>query len=165
MHILVYAGEQEKDSIYRMKPKPKRIHCRPAVDPRDHAKSLNIKARYLKKLALAFLSEFVTELETFGTDQNPLAEDRLSLRDEVRRFEIDLIKCALQQAGGSQTRAATLLGVKTTTLNSKIKLYRLQPALFRRTTKSELSVFVVSNRSRPMLANAIAEESGATGLN
>src|SRR6266581_2000456 len=164
MHILVYAGEQEKDSIYRMKPKPKRIHCRPAVDPRDHAKSLNIKARYLKKLALAFLSEFVTELETFGTDQNPLAEDRLSLRDEVRRFEIDLIKCALQQAGGSQTRAATLLGVKTTTLNSKIKLYRLQTKLFRCVAEDESPLLSASTRPRPIMAGVIPEDPRARSV-
>lgn len=43
----------------------------------------------------------------------------------VRRFEISLIKRALQLSGGSQTQAARLLKVKMTTLNSKIKRYRI----------------------------------------
>ena len=45
--------------------------------------------------------------------------------DEVRRFEIILIERALLHSGGSQVRAASLLGLKTTTLNSKIKSYNI----------------------------------------
>ena len=41
--------------------------------------------------------------------------------DEVKRFEIDLIRRALEQTGGHQSRAARLLGLNATTLNSKIK--------------------------------------------
>jgi len=41
--------------------------------------------------------------------------------DEVKRFEIDLILRALEQTGGHQSRAARLLGLNATTLNSKIK--------------------------------------------
>ena len=37
--------------------------------------------------------------------------------DEVRRFEIDLIRRALDQTGGHQSRAARLLGMNATTLN------------------------------------------------
>jgi DNA-binding NtrC family response regulator len=40
---------------------------------------------------------------------------------KVRRFEIDLIRRALDQTGGHQSRAARLLGLNATTLNSKIK--------------------------------------------
>jgi len=46
--------------------------------------------------------------------------------DEVRRFEIDLIRRALDQTGGHQSRAARLLGMNATTLNSKIKTYNIQ---------------------------------------
>ena len=42
--------------------------------------------------------------------------------DEVRQFEVSLIRTALGRAG-SQTRAAKLLGLKPTTLNAKIKRY------------------------------------------
>jgi len=47
--------------------------------------------------------------------------------DEVRRFEIDLIRRALDQTGGHQSRAARLLGLNATTLNSKIKSYNILP--------------------------------------
>ena len=46
--------------------------------------------------------------------------------DEVRRFETGLIRLALDQTGGHQARAAQLLHIKPTTLNSKIKLYSIQ---------------------------------------
>jgi DNA-binding NtrC family response regulator len=46
--------------------------------------------------------------------------------DEVKRFEVDLIRRALDQTGGHQSRAARLLGMNATTLNSKIKTYNIQ---------------------------------------
>jgi DNA-binding NtrC family response regulator len=46
--------------------------------------------------------------------------------DEVKKFEIDLIRRALNQTGGHQSRAARLLGLNATTLNSKIKNYNIQ---------------------------------------
>ncbi len=45
--------------------------------------------------------------------------------NEVRRFETDLIRRALDQTGGHQSRAARLLGLNATTLNSKIKSYNI----------------------------------------
>jgi len=45
--------------------------------------------------------------------------------DEVKKFGIDLIRRALDQTGGHQSRAARLLGLNATTLNSKIKTYNL----------------------------------------
>jgi len=49
--------------------------------------------------------------------------------DEVRRFEIDLIRRALDQTGGHQSRAARLPGLNATTLNSKIKTYNIPARL------------------------------------
>jgi len=49
----------------------------------------------------------------------------INFYDQVRRFEIDLIKRALEQTGGHQSRAARLLGMNATTLNSKIKTYNI----------------------------------------
>lgn len=40
---------------------------------------------------------------------------------EIELYEIELIKRALQRCGGSQRRAAELLGLNPTTLNAKIK--------------------------------------------
>jgi len=46
--------------------------------------------------------------------------------DEVQRFETHLIKMALNETGGNQAKAARLLGIKATTLNSKIKLFSIE---------------------------------------
>jgi len=52
------------------------------------------------------------------------------LNDEVRQFEMNLIRTALGRTAGSQTRAAKLLGLKLTTLNAKIKRYQIMPTGF-----------------------------------
>ena len=44
---------------------------------------------------------------------------------EVTEFEIELIRQALVCTKGNQRAAARLLGLKTTTLNSKVKTYNL----------------------------------------
>ncbi|MGH9833235.1 MAG: sigma-54 interaction domain-containing protein, partial [Blastocatellia bacterium] len=50
----------------------------------------------------------------------------ISFYDEVSRFEIELIRRALELTGGHQSRAAKLLGMNNTTLNSKIKVYNIK---------------------------------------
>jgi transcriptional regulator with GAF, ATPase, and Fis domain len=49
----------------------------------------------------------------------------INFYDEVRHFEMDLIRRALEQTSGHQSRAARLLGMNATTLNSKIKTYNI----------------------------------------
>lgn len=49
----------------------------------------------------------------------------IRMRDEVARYEMDLIRAALQLTRNHQGRAARMLGIKATTLNSKIKKYKL----------------------------------------
>src|SRR6476659_7184684 len=49
----------------------------------------------------------------------------INFYEEVRRFEIHLIRRALEQTGVHQSRAARLLGMNATTLNSKIKTYNI----------------------------------------
>jgi len=49
----------------------------------------------------------------------------INFYDEVQRFETHLIQMALAQTGGNQAKAARLLGIKATTLNSKIKLFKI----------------------------------------
>ena len=51
----------------------------------------------------------------------------ISISAELRRYEIDLIRRALVFSSGSQRGAARLLGLKPSTLNAKIKRYRIRP--------------------------------------
>lgn len=71
----------------------------------------------LKVLAHTLLSQ-VESLETLFSNDN---STQLNLHDEVQRFEAAIIRSALLKTGGRQRRAARLLGVKVTTLNTKIK--------------------------------------------
>lgn len=52
--------------------------------------------------------------------------DGIDFYKEVEQFEIELIKLALDHTRGSQVKAARLLAIKPTTLNSKIKLYGIE---------------------------------------
>jgi DNA-binding NtrC family response regulator len=62
-----------------------------------------------------------------GTSEDIDISRGVNFYDEVRRFETDLIRRALDQTGGHQSRAARLLGLNATTLNSKIKSYNILP--------------------------------------
>jgi DNA-binding protein Fis len=86
----------------------------------DANMKLHIEA--LRELAQAFIKE----VEDLGAEQEPGSHEDLDFYDEVRRFEVNLICRALIRAGGQQNRAARLLGVKPTTLNSKIKRYQIE---------------------------------------
>jgi DNA-binding NtrC family response regulator len=165
-HANIYCKKaaEEKDDT-QMKPRPKRNQPRQAINPLDEPRLLSIKARYLKELALAFLGEFLSQVETLGTNRHLDIEQGISLSKEVRRFEIDLIKYALERTGGHQARAAALLGMKATTLNSKVKLYRLQPRLLRCVAGDESPLLDVSTRPRPILGGVIADDHGATTVN
>lgn len=81
----------------------------------------------MKNVALALISEGATqEREPASGAERPDAPEEMSFYDEVRRFEIGLITRALRRAHGKQTAAARLLGLKTTTLNAKMKQYRMR---------------------------------------
>ncbi|MBV9211321.1 MAG: hypothetical protein JOZ52_11855 [Acidobacteria bacterium] len=84
---------------------------------------LRQRAQVLKDLALALLSE----VQTLGDVQAMETGGGIDFYGEVRRFEIELIQRALKKTGGHQMRAARLLNVKVTTLNSKIKRYHISP--------------------------------------
>jgi hypothetical protein len=53
------------------------------------------------------------------------ANQSINLYEELREYEINLIRWALRQSGGKQKIAARLLGIKPTTLNNKIKHYNI----------------------------------------
>jgi DNA-binding NtrC family response regulator len=83
----------------------------------------------LVTLAKALAKEIETLRAELGKDQNykhiDLSKEGFDFYDEVERYEIELIRNALNQCGGNQTRAAKLLHLKSTTLNAKMKHYGL----------------------------------------
>jgi len=76
----------------------------------------------LREAALTLLRE----VETLARQQEPQANGKLGLQEEVQRYESELIRQALLRTHGNQRRAAKLLGVKVTTLNCKIKRLGIQ---------------------------------------
>jgi transcriptional regulator with GAF, ATPase, and Fis domain len=83
--------------------------------------SLDNRIEALRETALTLLEK----LESLQNARPARGEGRVKLCDEVQRFEIDLIRAALDRTGGNQVRAARLLGVKPTTLNAKLKRYKI----------------------------------------
>jgi transcriptional regulator with GAF, ATPase, and Fis domain len=75
----------------------------------------------LQKAALTLLKE----VQTLSTLEATDILRGIKFYDEVERFERELIIRALELTGGHQVRASRLLGLKVTTLNSKVKRYRI----------------------------------------
>src|SRR5881398_2529859 len=48
---------------------------------------------------------------------DPKTVAKVDLHEAVKRFEIEIIRTALEKASGNQAKAARMLGVKHTTLN------------------------------------------------
>jgi transcriptional regulator with GAF, ATPase, and Fis domain len=71
-------------------------------------------------LAVSLLKQIETIEQRDGKDAT-----ELNLHDQVQQFEAALIRSALEKTGGRQRRAARLLGVKVTTLNTKIKRHQI----------------------------------------
>lgn len=67
------------------------------------------------------------EVQSIAEGNTLTFDGGLDFYAEVSRFEIDLITRALLHTGGHQVRAAKLLNLKVTTLNSKIKHYKINP--------------------------------------
>jgi transcriptional regulator with GAF, ATPase, and Fis domain len=91
----------------------------------DKATSPN-KIETLKQLTFRILRE----VQSMRDVNAPSIDSGIDFYEEVTRFEVDLIKRALMHTGGHQGRAARLLNLKITTLNSKIKHYGIEIAAF-----------------------------------
>ena len=79
------------------------------------------KTKTLKQLALKLL----LEAQSLNEVPAPDVRNGIDFYEEVKRFEVDLIQRALSFTHGNQVRAARLLKMKVTTLNSKIKHYAI----------------------------------------
>lgn len=105
------AGESERAS-----------RLRAAAGPKAAGLTLSRGIDGLRILAAALqrgVEALDTAVETGGEC------DALNLSEQVQRFEAELIRSALIKTGGRQRRAARLLGVKVTTLHTKIKRYHI----------------------------------------
>ena len=77
------------------------------------------RTKNLRQLALKLL----LEAQSLNEAPAPDVRNGIDFYEEVKRFEVDLIQRALSFTRGNQVRAARLLKMKVTTLNSKIKHY------------------------------------------
>jgi DNA-binding NtrC family response regulator len=100
--------------------------------PREIAKALveAVKRQILSDIELKLMPGSRTQAG--GETMPPPAglslfdvNDGINLYDEMRQYEIHLIRWALQLAHGKQVIAARLLGIRATTLNNKIKHYNI----------------------------------------
>ena len=91
------------------------------ASPEASSRTSQVTANTLNSLREAALT-VLREVDSL-TSSRPGPPERFGLQEEVQRYEIELIKNALQRTRGNQRRAAKLLGVKVTTLNCKIKRF------------------------------------------
>jgi len=102
-----------------------------AEDSLSKQRLTNNRVKALKSLAILLLHE-VEFLENLTPQKNiSSSEDSVfTLAGEVEHFEIELIRNALIQSRGHQLKAAKILGIKMTTLNMKLKRYRIDARSF-----------------------------------
>lgn len=111
-----------------------RLHRRPSKrSPSESA--VTIRHEHIKLLkdmcvALTATVEILEKAPLGASDAEVDFSRGVSFYEEVRRFESNLIRRALQHAGGNQTRAAALLGINHTTLHAMIKRYHIKTPRF-----------------------------------
>ncbi len=123
-----------------------KLRCLPtAGETKVGVKSSNLDGHIdsLKVLARALLAEIDSLAERAATNEAP----DLNLQTEVRRFEAQLIRSALIRTGGKQRRAARLLGMKVTTLNRKVKQYKIGLST---PTPRKISTLLLNKPSPPL---------------
>lgn len=86
-----------------------------------HENTLPVRIEMLKNVALNLLKE----VQVLSSLEEADIVRGIQFYDEVERFERELITRALELTGGHQVRASRLLGLKVTTLNSKVKRYQI----------------------------------------
>jgi DNA-binding NtrC family response regulator len=97
--------------------------------------SLELQIGALKEVAQGLLRQL--DLLNHGNHTEQSLEFR-NLQDEVREFEIELINTALSKTQGNQRKAAKLLGLKVTTLNAKMKRYKIMSRFYLPLTETQL---------------------------
>jgi len=127
---------------------------RPAID---------LKVTRLKKLAAQLVAQ-VDGLKALLISSRPVKLDLnkgIAIREELRRYEMSMISVALQITANHQSQAAKILGVDATTLNAKIKRYRLRPFKTEVTpaADSRATTAMASECQGPALLNCLSSSS------
>lgn len=97
------------------------------LDKEGFEHRLEILRKLAKSIALE-INEIVGESSNTAVSEN---EIEIDLDEQVRSFEIDLIRFALFKSSGKQNCAAKMLKIKPTTLNERIKRYGITLDKFR----------------------------------
>jgi len=111
-----------------------RSHESPSANPPQQRaeRPSGDRIQRLRRIADTLLRETETLArdKAFTDESNRLrslsVSEGIDFYREVERLETGLIKLALDQTNGHQARAAKLLHINPTTLNSKIKLYGIE---------------------------------------
>jgi transcriptional regulator with GAF, ATPase, and Fis domain len=93
------------------------------IELRNTGHKVEERIDQLRELTAALLYE----IKALGQLKTIELNNGINFYEEVKNFEVYLIKSALDRTGGNQLRAARLLKLKTTTLSSKIKRYDINP--------------------------------------
>ena len=101
------------------------IRLRTAVSY-DLSRSTSMLPQAKIRLLEQLVAELQQALESLSDVRIPDIAQGLDFYDEVKRFEIELIKRALIFVEGHQRKAAQLLNLNATTLNAKVKSYQIQ---------------------------------------
>ena len=94
-----------------------------ATNQTSSGANVDVRLNTLRETVL----ELLDEVESLAISRPVDIKHGARYSDEVRQFEVNLIRTALGRTSGSQIRAARLLGLKPTTLNAKIKRYNIAP--------------------------------------
>ncbi|HUR98309.1 MAG TPA: helix-turn-helix domain-containing protein [Pyrinomonadaceae bacterium] len=74
-------------------------------------------------LIKALVTTLGLEVDTLVDADADVIEQPIDLYKKVRDYEAKIIRAALIKTGGNQRRAAEMLNLKTSTLNTKIKQF------------------------------------------
>ena len=100
-----------------------------ASSPESVLKQNQLEA--LKSLSSLLVREINSLGELQSTLENEIEYEKpISLLNEVQRFEVRMIRCALIRSMGSQIKAAKLLGLKKTTFHAKLRRYKIDLSEF-----------------------------------
>jgi transcriptional regulator with PAS, ATPase and Fis domain len=69
------------------------------------------------------LNKLLVELDSVDENERVPLDDDFNLHEQVKHFEMDMIRHALTLTNNNQRLAAQMLGINYTTLNAKMKRY------------------------------------------